>query len=107
VYAAITEAMTLTRRRQTRDELRAIVAHEWPIVEVAVLPAVIMALSVAGALNTQAAINVALGVCLVELAATGVIAAARTGARGWTLVLLGGASVALGLAVVALKTLTH
>ncbi len=107
VYAAITEEMMRSRRRPTPTELRVLIAHEWPIVEVAVLPALVMGLAVAGALKTETAITVALYLCLAELAAAGFVSAWRTGSRGLAFLMLGGVSVVLGIAIVILKTLTH
>jgi energy-converting hydrogenase Eha subunit H len=107
VYAAVTEEMLHSQRRPTRAELRTLVAHEWPLVEVAILPALVIGLAVVGAVNTKTAINVALYLCLAELAATGFVSAWRTGTRGWAFIAFGGVSVLLGMAIVLLKTLTH
>jgi hypothetical protein len=107
IYAEVTEAAVLRRRRGTRAELLAIVEHEWPLVEVAILPAVVVTLSALGALGAGTAISVALYVCLLELAATGALAAWRTGARGAALALRGTASFGLGVAIIILKTLVH
>lgn len=106
-YAAISEDMIRNRRRPTRGELRTIVSHEWPLVEVAVLPALIVGLAVVDAVSTETAIAIALYVCLAELAATGFVSAWRTGTRGLAVVALGGVSVVLGVAIVALKALIH
>jgi hypothetical protein len=107
VYAAITEATMERKRRMSRPEVRDLIAHEWPLVEVAIVPSLVMALSVIGVLETQTAITIALYACLGELALTGTVAAWRTGLRGWRFALFAGSSVALGLAVVGLKTLLH
>jgi hypothetical protein len=106
-YSAIAEATITAHRRLTRDEVRDVIAHEWPLVEVAILPAIVVALGVAGVFGIHTAIDIALYVCLAELAVTGVATAWATGARGWRLVALGGLSVAFGLAIVGAKTLLH
>lgn len=106
-YSAIAEATITLHRRLTRDEVRNVIAHEWPLVEVAILPSIVVALGVAGVFDIKTAIDIALYVCLAELAVTGVATAWATGARGWRLLGLCALTIAFGVAIVGAKTLLH
>ncbi len=106
-YAAVAEATIARHRRLDRDELKDVIAHEWPLVEVVILPSIVVALGVAGAFDIRTAINIALYVCVAEFAVTGVATVWATGARGWRFVVLSTVTVAFGVAIVAAKTLLH
>jgi hypothetical protein len=106
-YAAIAEATIASHRRLSRAELRDVIAHEWPLVEVVILPSIVVALGVAGVFSIRLAIDLALWVCLIELAVTALATAWAMGARGWRFVGLSALCIAFGVAIVGAKTLLH
>jgi hypothetical protein len=107
VYArALGESLT-RRRRISRSELREVLRHDWPLVEVTVPLVVILALGALNAVPDRAAILVAVLVALVELAAAGAYAARMGGSSVIAAVASAAVAVALGGAVVLLKVLVH
>jgi hypothetical protein len=107
VYARVL-ATSLTRHRMlSRPELREVLRHDWPLVEITVPLVLILALGVLDVVPDNASILAAMLAALVELAAAGAYAA-RTGGSG---LIEASASatiaVALGGAVVVLKVLVH
>jgi hypothetical protein len=107
VYARVLAASLEHNRMVTRAELREVLRHDWPLVEVTVPLVVILALGALDVVPDRAAVLVAVLVALVELAAAGAYVARMSGAG--VLVALGSAAtaVALGGAVVLLKVLVH
>ena len=80
VYARVL-AGSITRHRQlNRSEVRDVLRHDWPLVEVTVPLVLILWLGALDVIPDNAAILVAMLVALVELAAAGAYAARTSGA---------------------------
>jgi hypothetical protein len=107
VYAEVIAQRIRNGRVSTPGEVREILRHEWPLVEVAVLPLLIIGVGALGAYPVDTAVDVAFYVTMAELVLVGYYSAWRSGARGLALVLLGGISFGFGIAIVLLKTLIH
>ena len=107
VYARVLAGSITSHRRLNRAEVRDVLRHDWPLVEVTVPLVLILALGVLDVVPDKAAILAAMLAALVELAAAGAYAARMWGAglRGRSL--SAAIAVALGSAVVLLKVLVH
>jgi hypothetical protein len=107
VYA---EAMSrgLEARRHLRwAEIRRLAAAEWPLVQAAVPTAIVLGLGAVGALSTESAVDIAIGVGVVALFSWG-LAIGRASGSSWAASLIGAAiSAGFGLVVVGLKALVH
>jgi hypothetical protein len=90
-----------------RSEVRSVLRHDWPLVEVTVPLVLILALGVIGIVDDETAILVATLAALVELAAAGGYSARASGAALRWRVVSALVAVSLGSAVVLLKTLVH
>jgi hypothetical protein len=107
VYARVLAGSIAHHRMLDRSEVREVLRHDWPLVEVTVPLVVILALGVLGVVPDESAILMAMLAALVELAAAGAYAARRSGAGLRGTVVSAVIAVALGSAVVLLKTLVH
>lgn len=107
VYARILARATARDRWPTRAEMREVMRHDWPLVEVALPLVLVMMLGAVGVLADRMAVALAVGLALTELALVGAYAAATSGARLPTVVLSSAVAVALGSVVVLLKALAH
>jgi hypothetical protein len=107
VYARVLAESITRHRRLSRSELREVLRHDWPLVEVTVPLALILALGVLDVVPDEAAILAAMLAALVELAAAGAYAARGSGAGLRGTVASAVVAVALGSAVVLLKALVH
>ena len=107
VYARVLAGSITHHRMLNRSEVRAVLRHDWPLVEVTVPLLLILALGVLDVVGDKTAILAATLAALVELAAAGAYSARASGAglRGTVLSAL--VAVSLGSAVVLLKTLVH
>jgi hypothetical protein len=107
VYARVLAGSITHHRMLDRSEVRSVLRHDWPLVEVTVPLVLILALGVLDVVGDEAAILAATLAALVELAAAGAYAARRSGASlRWTVV-SAVVAVTLGSAVVLLKALVH
>ena len=107
VYARVL-AGSITRHRQlNRSEVRDVLRHDWPLVEVTIPLVLILGLGALDVVPDNAAILVAMLVALVELAAAGAYAARTSGASLRGTVLSAAVAVALGSAVILLKVVVH
>jgi hypothetical protein len=107
VWAAATSARVEAGRRLPPRAVAEIAAHEWPMVESAVLPLVPIALAWAGLCSDATGIDLALAVAVLQLVGWGLVVGRRTYER-WPAVLLSGVvNGALGVLLVVLKALVH
>jgi hypothetical protein len=107
VYARILARAAAGDRWPTRAEMREVMRHDWPLVEVALPLVLVMMLGVVGLLADRTAVALAVAMALVELALVGAYAAATSGSRLPGVVLSSAVAVALGSIVVLLKALAH
>jgi hypothetical protein len=107
VYARSLAGSIDHHRMLDRAELREVLRHDWPLVEVTVPLVLILALGALDVVPDEAAIVAATLVALVELAAAGAYAARTSGAGLPGTAMSAVVAVALGSAVVLLKALVH
>jgi len=107
VYARVLAGSVTRHRMLKRSEVRDVLRHDWPLVEVTVPLVLILALGVLDFVPDRAAIVAAMLAALVELAAAGGYAARMSGAGLRGTVVSAVVAVILGSAVVLLKALVH
>ena len=107
VYARVLGRAITQHRMLNRSEMREVLRHDWPLVEVTIPLVLILALGALDVVPDKAAILAATIVALVELAAAGAHAARVSGAGVRGTVVSAVIAVALGSAVVLLKALVH
>ena len=107
VYARVLAGSIGHHRMLNRSEVREVLRHDWPLVEVTVPLVLILALGVLDVVPDKAAILAATLAALVELAAAGAYAARSSGAGLLGTVVSAVVAVTLGSAVVLLKALVH
>ena len=107
VYARVLARHIENEGMITRAELRAVLRHDWPLVQVTIPLIIILLLGAVGVLADRTAVLLAIFAALFELSATGVYAARAAGARGAWVVVSGLMALGLGGAVVLLKVLVH
>ena len=107
VYSGALAVGLRDRHLPERAEIGRILDEEWPLVQSGILPTAILLLGPLGILADDTAQDVAIAVCLMELAAVGVVAARVAGGRGIQLVVSAAISLSFGIVVIALKTLVH
>jgi hypothetical protein len=76
---------------------------EWPLVEAAFLPAAALVLGWAGVVSRDAAVDLALAVCVVQLLGWGLAVGHRAYDGWWQAVAIGLVDGALGVGIVALE----
>jgi hypothetical protein len=107
VYARALARAVTHHRMLNRSEVREVLRHDWPLVEVTVPLVLILALGVLDVVPDRAASLVAMLAALVELAAAGAYAARTSGAGLRGTVASAVVAVTLGSVVVLLKALVH
>ena len=107
VYARVLGWAITHHRRLNRSEMRELLRHDWPLVEVTIPLVLILALGALDVVPDKAAILAATLVALVELAAAGAHAARMSGAGARWTVVSALIAVTLGSAVVLLKAFVH
>jgi hypothetical protein len=107
VYARVLSRSVTRHRMLSRSEVREVLRHDWPLVEVTAPLLVILALGVLDFVPDSTATLLAMIAALVELAATGAYAAYLRGARLPGALVSAAVAVFLGTAVVLLKVLVH
>ena len=107
VYARVLAGSLTHPRTLNRSEVREVLRHDWPLVEVTVPLVLILVLGVLDVVPDEAAILAGTLAALVELAAVGAYAARTSGSglRGTAVSAVVAAT--LGSAVVLLKALVH
>lgn len=107
VYAGVLATGLRDRHTPSRADLRHALDEEWPLVQAGILPTAILLLGPLGVVADDTAHDVAIAVCLAELAAAGLIMARVAGARGLTVALSGAVALSFGLVVIGLKVIVH
>lgn len=107
VYARVLARSMEHRRMLRRTEIREVLRHDWPLVEVTVPLLVVLALGAIEVIPDKAAILAAMILALAELATAGAYAARMGGAPTRGVILSAVIAVALGGGIVLLKVLVH
>ena len=107
VYARVLARSITQHRWLNRSEVREVLHHDWPLVEVTVPLLLVLALGVVDAVPDKAAILAATLAALVELGAAGGSAARRSGAGLRATIVSAVIAVMLGSAIILLKALVH
>ena len=107
VYAVLMGRWAEQRVVPDWAEAKRELVRQWPMVSVIALPLVALLLGVLNVLRDQTAINLALGICLVELILTAWYASRQAGANRSQSVISVTIAVAIGVVIVALKSLLH
>jgi hypothetical protein len=89
------------------ESIRAVMRGEWPIVEAALLPVLALLVGVVGIVDTDTAVNIAIGAGVVELFAWGIAAGRKLELSTGATIVAGVVNGALGLVIVLLKVLVH
>jgi hypothetical protein len=85
----------------------AIARREWPLVEAAVLPTVLLALAWAGVWSREAGARLAFAAAVVQVAGWGVLAARRSGCSWPAAILVAGVEATLATLLLLLERLVH
>jgi hypothetical protein len=85
--------------------IRVIACREWPLVEAAVVPTVLLALAWAGVWSREAGVTLALGSAILQIASWGFVAGIRSGGSPLSAVTLGAGQGVLGVALLSLERL--
>lgn len=107
VYARILSRSMAGDRWPTRAETRAVLRHDWPLVEVALPLVAILLLGTVDLIRDRTAIALAVFAALLELGTSGAYAARSSGAGIPITVLSAVVAVGLGATVVVLKAFVH
>ncbi|MFI9046925.1 hypothetical protein [Streptomyces sp. NPDC053427] len=106
VYARLV-GERLLHQPLSRREIRRVCVGEWPIVKVAIPPAVAVAVSPVLGLGPDGGAWLALGVAVAEQVGWASVAVVRAGAPRRMVVVVGAVNLLLGLIIVALKAGLH
>ena len=93
--------------RFERRQIALIARREWPLVEAAVVPTVLLALAWAGVWSRDTGAVLALMTTVVQITLWGFVAGRRAGGTAISAALLGGVQGALGIALLLLERLVH
>ena len=107
VYSRVLSRSIARRRMLSGPEMREALRHDWPLVEVTLPLVAVLTLGAVGVIPDRAAVVIATLAALVELGSAGAYAARISGAGARGTILSTVIAVALGGAVVLLKTLVH
>ena len=107
VYSRVLSRSIARRRMLSGPEMREALRHDWPLVEVTLPLVAVLTLGAVGLIPDRAAVLIATLAALVELGGAGAYAARISGAGARGTILSTVIAVALGGAVVLLKTLVH
>ena len=100
------ERILAGNRFQSRDVL-VVARREWPLVEAAVLPALLLALAWFGVWSREAGSVLALAAALLQIAGWGFVAGLRSGASRLNAAVLAAVEGILGVVLLALEKLVH
>ena len=103
---AMGERIRLGEAFRVRDVL-VIARREWPLVEAAALPAILLAVAWAGAWSRETGARLALAAALVQVVSWGFAAARRAGGSRLTAVALAAGEGTLAVLLVAAERLVH
>jgi hypothetical protein len=84
-----------------------IAASEWPLVEAAILPALLLVFAWVGLYSRDASVELALGAAVVQLVGWGALAGHRSSTNWSAALLIGIVDGLLGLAIVELELSLH
>ncbi|MCW2976270.1 MAG: putative integral rane protein [Actinomycetia bacterium] len=104
VWSQITGERIYRGRRFTSELALAIARSEWPLVEAAFGPTVMLLLGWAGLFTDHVALTVALAICVVQLLGWGFVVGRRAYSRWYYGALSAVANGLLGFALVVLET---
>ncbi|MBN1529122.1 MAG: hypothetical protein JW895_08680 [Thermoleophilaceae bacterium] len=107
VYTKVMAVGVREHHTPTWAEVRHVLDEEWPLVQAGLLPTTVLLLGPLGILADDAAQDIAIGVCLMELGLTGLVVARAAGARGLLVGVSAAISVSFGVIVIVLKTIVH
>jgi hypothetical protein len=107
VYAAVLPQGYSTGRRATGAEMRGRAVQEWPMVQAAVPPVLVLLLGSVGALSKQEAVTVAIALGVLALFGWGLVIGGREGLGRLARVGVAVVDAVFGLAIVLLKVLVH
>jgi hypothetical protein len=107
VYAEVLGNRLQGEHAASWANVRSAMHHEWPIVQAAVPLVLALVLGVVGILSTDAAVNVAIAVGIVELFLWGLAVGRRLGLSLSATIAAGIINGALGVAIAGLKVLVH
>jgi hypothetical protein len=103
VWSAVLGERIHRRGRVGLHRTAAIARAEWPLLEAALAPGLVLVLGWIGVIGETRAEDVALAVCVIQLFAWGLVVGLRAYEQWWVAVLSGLANGLLGLAVVGLE----
>jgi hypothetical protein len=107
VYAGVLSRRLAAPERPLSEQAIASVGEEWPVIQSAGAPSVVLAIAGFGGLGGSTGVALALGVGLVQLLGWGVALGRRHGHRGPGVLASGLVNVGIGFLVVLLKELVH
>jgi hypothetical protein len=107
VYAEILGRRLEGEGQFSWGSMRAVMRGEWPIVEAALLPVLALLIGVVGLVDTDTAVNIAIGAGVVELFAWGIAAGRKLELSTGATLVAGVVNGGLGLVIVLLKVLVH
>jgi hypothetical protein len=107
VYAVLMGRWSEEKIVPTWPGAKAELKRQWPMVSVAALPVVILLLGALDVIGDRLAINVAFVLCILGLAGTSWYASREAGASRAQSVISVAVALAIGLAIIALKSLLH
>ncbi len=107
LYSRLLGRWSQLHRRPTIADVREIARDLWPKVSVIAVPVVVLLLGVLDAVPDQDTINLALYICVLEMAVTAWYASRGAGATRTETVFAVGVSVAIGATIIALKAALH
>jgi hypothetical protein len=87
--------------------IRVIARREWPLVEAAAVPTLLLALAWAGVWSRETGATLALGSAILQISGWGFVAGLRSGGSPLSAVALGAGQGVLGVALLALERLMH
>ncbi|MGO9247882.1 MAG: hypothetical protein ACLQQB_08470 [Solirubrobacteraceae bacterium] len=106
-YSTVLGRRIATRERLSLDALRRAMAHDWGIVRGASIPLLTLVVcGIAGASQTTA-VNAAVWASVATLIALELLAGVRAGSTPKELAFEGSVGIAMGVAILALKSLAH
>ncbi len=107
VWSSIVAERLRGRTRLTPSAVAELARGEWPMLEVAVVPVAALVVGWLGIVSDHRAINVALALAVIQLAAWGFAVGRQIHGRTWSAVAFGVVDGLLGLAIVLLEVAVH
>jgi membrane protein YqaA with SNARE-associated domain len=106
-YSTVVGRRIATRERLSLDGLRRAMVHDWGIVRGACIPLMALVVCWLAGASQETGVNVAVWAAIASLIAFELLAGVRSRSRPKELVFECGVGVAMGLAILALKSLAH